>query len=111
MSFADAVFELLFARFCDDPLVADDSDTFASRLSFEKSNFLRTDADTEGTLDSRGERREGEVKRPIEGFLRAGDCKKVLMGDLERGGGRRIPDRCCLSVRTAVGSGMVPEGK
>ena len=51
------------------------------------------------------EPRSGEEVGPMDGFLLAGDCRNVLMGDLERGGGIRI---LCRSLRIAVGSGIVP---
>ena len=53
------------------------------------------------------EPRVGEDTGPNEGFLRAGDCRNVLIGDLDLGGGIRMLDRF-LSVNTAVGSGIVP---
>ena len=93
------------ARFCDDPFVADDSKTFASRSSVEKSNFLRTEVVTEAGLGAMIEPRMGEEMGPRDGFLLAGDCKNVLIGDLERGGGIRV---LCRALRTAVGSGTVP---
>ena len=92
-------------RFCRDPLVADGSIMLASRSSVEKSNFLRTEAVTDAGLGATIEPRTGEETGPRDGFLLAGDCKNVLIGDLERGGGIRI---LCRSLRTAVGSGIVP---
>jgi hypothetical protein len=53
------------------------------------------------------EPRVGEDTGPNEGCLRAGDCRNVLIGDLDLGGGIRMLD-LFLSVRTAVGSGIVP---
>lgn len=53
--------------------------------------------------------RVGEDTGASEGCLIAGDCRNVLMGDLDFGRGIRMLDRF-LSVRTAVGSGMVPVG-
>jgi hypothetical protein len=73
----------------------------------EKSSFRRTDADVVATFGSIIEPLVGEETGPRDGFLLAGDCKNVLIGDLERGGGIRILARFRL-VRTAVGSGMVP---
>lgn len=93
------------ARFCGDPFVADDSKTCASRESVEKSNFLRTEAETEAVFEATIEPRVGEETGPRDGFLLAGDCKNVLIGDLERGGGIRI---LCRWLRIAVGSGIVP---
>lgn len=74
-----------------------------SKLALEKSNFRRTEVDTEDAL---GAGLEGEFG-PREGFLRAGDCKNVLIGDFDRGGGSRI-FACLRSLRTAFGSGIVP---
>ena len=91
-------------RFSGDPLVAGSS--LASIPSLEKSNFRLTGAAADVALDATIEPRVGEDTGPRDGFLLAGDCKNVLIGDLERGGGNR---RLFLSVRTAVGSGIVPE--
>jgi hypothetical protein len=76
-------------------------------LAFEKSNFRRTDAETEAVVGATIEPLTGDDTGPRDGFLLAGDCKYVLIGDLERGGGNRILARF-RSVRTASGSGMVP---
>lgn len=84
-----------------------ESDAFGSRLLLEKSNLRRTKADDEAPCDAA---RVGEEPRPSDGFLLAGDCKNVLIGDLERGGGIRILAPCFRAVRTEVGSGIVPEG-
>jgi hypothetical protein len=81
--------------------------SLSSKPLFEKSNFRRTDADTDDALGATAEPFAREETGPRDGFLRAGDFKDVLIGDLERGGGNRIPARF-RSVRTAVGSGMVP---
>jgi hypothetical protein len=79
-------------------------------LAFEKSNFRRTDAETEAVVGATIEPLTGDDTGPRDGFLLAGDCKYVLIGDLERGGGNRILARF-RSVRTASGSGMVPAPK
>lgn len=64
-----------------------------------KSNFR-------ATLEVVAEPRLGdEIGR--DGFLRAGDCKKVFMGDFDRGGSRTLAR--LRSERTAVGSGIEPE--
>lgn len=72
-------------------------------LISEKSNFRLTEVDTEVAL---GAGRTGDDPGPSDGFLRAGDCRNVLMGDLDRGGGNRIL-ACFRSLRTAAGSGTV----
>jgi hypothetical protein len=82
----------------------------SSTLLFEKSSFRRTDAETDTVGGATIEPLTGDDKGPRDGFLLAGDCKNVLIGDLERGGGTRIPPRF-RSVRAAVGSGMVPAPK
>lgn len=74
-----------------------------SKLALEKSNFRRTEVETEDALSAG---LEGEFG-PREGFLRAGDCKNVLIGDFDRGGGNRIL-ACLRSLRTTFGSGMEP---
>ena len=81
-----------------------------STLVFEKSNFLLTDAETEADAGATIEPLTGDDTGPREGFLLAGDCKYVLIGDLERGGGNRILARC-RAVRASVGSGIVPSQK
>lgn len=91
-------------RFCGDTFVVDDSNIFVSRSSAEKSNFLRTEAVTDAVFGATIEPRTGEETGPRDGFLLAGDCKNVLIGDLERGGIRIL----CRALRTAVGSGIVP---
>ena len=94
------------ARLCGDELVTAES-SLTSRPLVEKSSFRRTDADVVAIFGSIIEPLVGEETGPRDGFLLAGDCKNVLIGDLERGGGMRILARF-RSVRTAVGSGMVP---
>lgn len=93
------------ASLLGDPFMADDSSTFASRLSLEKSNFLRTDAVADPFLGSTGPRL-GDEYGPREGFLFGGDCRNVLIGVFALGGGSRMFAR--RSVRTSVGSGIVP---
>lgn len=73
--------------------------------SFEKSSFRRTDADTEADLGATIVPRAGVETGPMDGFLRAGDCRNVLIGDLDRGGGSRTLARFS---RTCSGSGIVP---
>ena len=82
----------------------------SSILTFEKSSFLRTDAETEAVVGATIEPLTGDDTGPREGFLLAGESRYVLIGDLERGGGNRILARF-RSVRTAVGSGIVPAPK
>ena len=85
------------------------SSTPSSSL-FENCNFLRTEADGEAAGGASIEPLMGDETGPNDGFLRAGDCKYVLIGDLERGGGIRML-ALFRSVRTAVGSGIVPISK
>jgi len=87
-------------------MVADDSNTLASISSVEKSNLLRTDAMVVAVLGATIDPRMGDETGPREGFLRAGDCRYVFIGDLERGGGIRVLWR---ALSTAVGSGTVPD--
>jgi hypothetical protein len=82
----------------------------SSILTFEKSSFLRTDAETEAVVGATIEPLTGDDTGPREGFLLAGESRYVLIGDLERGGGNRILARF-RSVRTAAGSGIVPAPK
>ena len=74
-------------------------------MAFEKSSFRRTDADTEADLGATIVPRVGDETGAMDGFLRAGDCRNVLIGDLDRGGGSRILARFS---RTSSGSGIVP---
>lgn len=92
------------ARFCGD-------DAFSvvriSALVLEKSSFLRTDAETDAGVGATIEPLTGDDTGPRDGFLLAGDCKYVLIGDLDRGGGNRILARF-RAMSAAVGSGIVP---
>lgn len=67
----------------------------------------RTDAAVRTSLGVITEPRVGDEMGPSEGCLRAGDCRKVLIGDLERGGGRRML-ALFRSVKTSATSGAVP---
>jgi hypothetical protein len=91
------------ARFCGD-------DAFSvvriSALVLEKSSFLRTDAETDAGVGATIEPLTGDDTGPRDGFLLAGDCKYVLIGDLDRGGGNRILARF-RAMSAAVGSGIV----
>jgi hypothetical protein len=82
----------------------------SSILAFEKSSFLRTDAETEAVVDAMIEPLTGDETGPRDGFLLAGESRYVLIGDLERGGGIRIL-ALFRSVRAAEGSGIVPASK
>lgn len=66
-----------------------------------------TEADCEAALGATIDPRIGEETGPSDGFLRAGDSRNVFMGDFARGIGCFI-EVCLRSVRTAVGSGIVP---
>jgi hypothetical protein len=77
----------------------------------EKSSLLRTGADVDAARGAIIEPLDGEDPGPIEGFLRAGDFKKVLIGDFERGGGNRTPDARFRSAITSAGFGIVPAQK
>jgi len=93
-------------RFCGD-IWATEAFSLSSKLAFEKSSLLRTGAAVEGALGIGTESRVGDDCGPSEGCLRAGDPRKVLIGDFERGGGSRTFD-LFRSAMTSVGSAIVP---
>lgn len=71
----------------------------------EKSSRRMTEAGGFARLGVTTEPRVGDDCRPSDGCLRAGDCRNVLIGDFDLGGGIVS---LFLSVKTAVGSGIVP---
>ncbi len=74
-------------------------------MPFEKSSFLRT-CTVSVSRRAVADPLLGEEPDAKFGFLRAGDWRDVLMGELERGGNRTSCD--LRAVRTVIGSGAEP---